>query len=181
MPMKLIRHPQSAKRKHPAIKAEVERTYHTLGKTIVTELMQEIADWGDKPTLTYKVVISNKRWSLTIKNDLRTSGGKKYQWADLGTGERSGLPGRTAYDIRPKKAKMLKFVVPYNAKTPPSGPTNQLPPGTYLAKKVTHPGIWPRKFMERKTNELKGRKSGSFHAITEAAIKRGIRRIIVRG
>lgn len=177
MPMTLQHYVKAARRKHPNILAEVRAAYEVLGQVSKEHLESEISEWTTKPTFTVKVTVTKRKWQILVKYDGRTVGGKRFNWVDVGTGERG--PNGEKYPIRPKKAKHLRFEVPFTppAKTPASGPTNQLPPGVYYSGGIMHPGIWPRHFIQRLTDNLKDRnKSGGFRSVTEAAVKRGLRK-----
>lgn len=178
--MELVKRPRVSRRTHPLVRGEVKHAYDVLGKAAIGILDEDVANWeGERPTFTYKVTVSQKRWTLTIKYDARTTGGKKYKWVSEGT---ASYAGRESYIIRPKnQGGVLSYELPDLPKSlPASGipsPSSQSPPGFVLAGAVVHPGIDPRKFGEDLYKHLKSRQSGSFHNVTEAAIKRAFRKL----
>lgn len=176
MPMKLVHYVKSAQRKHRKVVAEVKQAYERLGQNSVAWLYEQIPGWQSDPKFKYKVTMTRNRWQLAVYYNTRTRAGKRFNWADKGTGLRG--PYQQSYPVRPKKQKSLKFTVPYNAKTPPSGPTNQLPAGVYYSGGIeAHPGIWPRRITAKLYALMKARRTpGSFNSTTEAAVRRGLRK-----
>lgn len=181
MPMKMLRSPQVARRVFPAVLSEVRVSYAALGLAVIKKLQEDVADWDNPPKFTYKVSVNKKKWTLEIKYDRRTKAGKIYDWVSKGTGSRGLDPGGKTYYIYPKRAKALAFPLPMTIKTIPSPP--KFAPSLFAAtqnvvvKKVTAPGIYPRKLGEKTYDHLKGHRSGSFRNVTEAAIKRAFRRM----
>lgn len=180
MSMKLVRIPQAVRRMHPEVVKEIRTAYDTLGKAAIGTLAEDVADWSDKPTFKYIVKVTKKGWSMEIKYDKRTIGGKHYTWVDKGTG--SYVEGGEPYIIEPKNpGGMLRFKLPSMTKTlAASGipsKSSQAPPGSVSTNAVLHPGIDPRQFSQELVKHLKSRKSGSFRNVTEAAIKRAFRRL----
>ena len=178
--MKMVRRPQVARRVLPAVLAEVKISYHALGLAVAKKLQEDVSDWDHKPKFTWDVTVNRKTWKLKIKWDRRTKSGKIYDWVSLGTGSR-GLKGGKTYYIYPKKKKALAFPLPMNIKTIPDppkfAPSFFADPQDMVVKKVTAPGIYPRRLGKKTYEHLKSHKSGSFRNVTEAAIKRAFRRM----
>jgi hypothetical protein len=124
--------------------------------------------------------VTKKKWSLKIKYDRRTTEGKIYDWVSLGTGSR-GLKGGKTYFIYPKRKKALAFPLPMQIKSIPDPP--KFAPSFFadsqnmVVRKVTAPGIYPRRLGKETYEHLRSHKSGSFRNVTEAAIKRAFRRM----
>jgi hypothetical protein len=163
------------------IRSEVARAYDTLAQAAVQTLKDEIATWSHQPNITHKIDVTKKQWTLTIIIDEKSEAGKIYKWVSEGTGERSGLPNRTAYTIRPKNAGALYFNLPatpastgYNGEVAPSTTAD---PGEFVMQEVHMPGIYPRHLGKDLYDHLKSRRPGSFRNVTEAAIKRGLRKL----
>ena len=184
-----VRKPRSGKVMHNIVKAEVRKKYAEIAAEMVSTLEADVEDWVNKPEFKSKVTMGDK-WKLEVRVNMRKKSGKIYKWVDEGTAENAGKGG-SKYLIEPKKARRgrqakpyLVFGVPDFPKTipPVSGgrPTKGGGKGDQTLvrrKSVMHPGIRPRNFTKSLKDQYNGTKSGSFHALTEAAIKRGIRQI----
>lgn len=181
MPLKLVRRPVSAKRVVEEVLQEVRDAYVNMARGDISYLEEPISDWDTKPEFKATIKVTRRRWFYYIHVDRRTTAGKRYTWADEGTGSRGG---NSDYYIFPKQeGGLLHFEIPSTPKTAPSGPINQLPAGAYYLKSVKHPGIWPRKWTEtmlklkqdrtRTTKEV----PAGFRAVSEAAIKRAYRKL----
>lgn len=180
MSMKLERRPQAARRIHPEVLKEVRAAYHTLGEVSAQSMEDIVDDWDEPPVFDYKVTVTKKRWTLIIKYDKRTTGGKHFKWVDEGTGKY--VPGGSEYVITSRyPGGKLSFDLPSMPKTiPASGipsPSSQAPPGSFAMVSVVHPGIDPRHLSKPLYDLLKSRNPGSFRNVTEAAIKRAFRRL----
>ena len=181
MPMKMVRRPQAVRRIHPEVIREVNAAHKILAQASVSTLAGEISDWDHQPDFDYDVKTTRKQWTFVLKWDRRTKAGKIYEWVSAGTGERGDDPAGTSYVIVPKKAKALRFFVPLVTKTTADGgmvaPSTTWDPGIISAQSVTAPGIFPRHLGKELYTHLRSRKSGSFHNVTEAAIKRAFRKL----
>ena len=99
----------------------------------------------------------------------------------LGTGSRGLNPAGKTYFIYPKRKQALAFPLPMQIKTIPNPP--EFAPSFFadsqnvVVKKVTAPGIYPRRLGKDIYDHLEGHRSGSFRNVTEAAIKRAFRRL----
>jgi len=193
--MKLVHKPRSGRRQHTEILTEVRGAYKVLGNYIIDRLNQDVVAWSHKPAFKLQVVVNTKRWMITVKVDRRTKSGKIWTWVDEGTGERGDDPSGKAYDIYPKKKKALSFLVPHVPKTIPSVIKGLDIPGIVMTEKgglsagevesqnrvntqhVHAPGIRPRHFSKSLVDEMKQKRPGSFKNVTEAAVKKGLRRI----
>lgn len=185
MPVKLerVRMPRSHIRMHQAVMDEIRNAYNKLALDTVTIAYQDVKAWDDKPTFKSTVTVSKRRWTLKLSYDGRTTGGKHYKWIDRGTASYSvDNPGKPY----PIAAKIPLGRITYTLPTPmpkTSAADGTLahsytdPPGVVIANVVMHPGIKPRLFMQEYIEHLNSHKSGSFRNVTEAAIKRGLRKI----
>lgn len=180
--MQLIRSPRSQTRKTDAVRREVAAAYRDLGERIAARAHQDVANWSVQPEFKVHVKVTKSRYLLEIKYDKRTEGGKRYYWIDQGTGQYAKSGKGSAYLITPKNPDgVLKYDLPTpmpksNAADGSLAPSYTAPPGTVTTKGVMHPGIKPRLFMDAFMADIKSRKPGSFHNVTEAAIKRGLRK-----
>ena len=182
--MKLVRRPRSAKRITELILDEVNKGYEELADKAITILDSDVQDWEHKPTFKSYITVNTKTWKFEIKVDRRTKEGKIYTWVDEGTALLGGKG--EAYDIKPKHGKALAFKVPHYPKSVPN--VVGLIPGIVMSqgimkqadvvtKKVTHKGIRPRRFSESLRDMLMERERiGGFRSVSEASIKRGLRR-----
>lgn len=181
MPMTMVKRPRAVRRIHPLVIKDMRLSYETLGKVAVGVLKDEVSGWDHIPEFTYTVSVGKKRWRLTLKWDGRTVAGKIYNWVSLGTGSRGDDPAGETYMIYPKRAKALRFDVPLVTVTQADGgfvaPSAGWEPGTIITGAVVAPGIYPRHLGKELYTHLKSRKSGSFHNITEASIKRTFRKM----
>jgi len=184
MPMTLIRRPRSPRRLHKEILDAVRGAYQALAKDIITTLENDIASWSEKPTFKSTVNVGTKRWFVSVRYDKTTRIGEIYGWVDKGTGERGG---GQAYDIFPKQADALRFTVPHQPKTVATdfgipGIVFQNAPTEFETVNVEaiygHKGIAPRNFTQSIKDYYGARtRPGGFRSVTEAAVKRGARRI----
>jgi len=182
MPMKLIRRPYAKRRIHPLVMGEVSNAYKILGAAAIVTLNEDVEDWIEKPEFKLVVTVTKKLWTMVIKYDRRTRGGKRYTWVDRGTGSYNPDTSTGAYIISPKEpGGFLAYSLPSLTKTMPASgipsKSSQAAPADVLRKSVLHPGIDPRYFSRDLMDLLKSRKSGSFHNFTEAAIKRAFRKL----
>lgn len=180
MPIRLVRHPRSLKRVHPLVRHEVSVAYAALAETVISLLLDEVADYSTKPEFEPNVSVGTKKWKFEIKLDKRKKANKLYVWQRDGTGPRANEP-KPAFDIFPKKAPVLRYDLPSIPKIYPDNgqiaPSSLAEPGTvYRGAVLDHPGIYPRNHGKKIVEKLKTRTSGSFHNVTEAAIKRGLRK-----
>jgi hypothetical protein len=184
MPMRLMRRPRSPRVLHKIIRDEVRAAYHTLANAIIATLLRDIQSWSEQPEFKKYVAVGKQRWWISIKYDQTTKIGMIYYWVDKGTGERGG---GEPYDIFPVEADQLTFTVPHIPKTVP---TEFGIPGIVLQDFVSdsntvhtnavldHPGIFPRNFTQSLQDYyMYGRRPGGFRSVTDAAIKRGARKI----
>lgn len=187
MPTKLtlIHRPRSPRRLHTIIRNEVRAAYRKLADEMIRRLEKDIEDWSHQPTFLKHVEAGRQRWLLSIRYDADSPAGKIYTYVDRGTGAAAG--GET-YPIVPKHADVLKFTVPDIPKTtvPISGigvPGVVISSGiteqeTVFTKRVEHPGITPRNFTKSLREWYSQRdRPGAFRSVTEAAVKRGSRKI----
>lgn len=180
MPLTLTHAPRVARRMQPTVLTEVGMALLFTAHKYVEWFQAKVSLWDDKPTILYDVDVKPNLWRVVIWLDMSKTGSKKFVWSDVGTGKRG--PHKQEYIIRPVNAKALKFSVPYLAKTPPTGPTNKLPAGTYLADYIVHPGIWPRDWTKEFNLAVQDRKRTTtadppgFNSTIEAAIKRAFRK-----
>lgn len=185
MPIRLVRHPRSLKRVHPLVRHEVSVAYAALAETVISKLLEEVADYNTKPEFEPNVSVGTKKWKFEIKLDKRKKVNKLYVWQRDGTATRALNP-KPAYDIFPKKAPILRYDLPsipkIHAADGQVAPSTMAEPGTvYRGAVLDHPGIYPRKHGKKIIEQLKTRTPGSFHNITEAAIKRGLRKKVGGG
>lgn len=185
MPLTLIRRPRAPHVLHGIIKDEVRYAYHELGAELVSRLLRDIADWDGQPDFKYRVEVGNKRWMVSVSYDKESDMGKIYMWVDEGTAEAGGKGSK--YPIVAVNADALHFTTPNTPKTEPNVIGGM--PGIVFSsgvatfqdiyrKKVMHPGIRPRNFTKTLREEYNSRtRVGGFRSVTEAAIKRGIRKI----
>ena len=180
--MKLVREPRSLKRMSGVVRKEVRKSYELLARAFITSVHSgPISTWTHKPSFSYKVTVSKRRYTLSIKYDGRTLGGRRFTWVDRGTGQ-YGLDGGKSYIIKARKKKALFYNLPtampktmaFDGSLAPSYTADE---GSVVKNAVRHPGIKPRKLMENEIKLIKSRKSGSFYNVTEAAIKRGLRQM----
>lgn len=182
--MTLIRRPRSARVLHNIILDEVRSSYNGLADRIIVTLNTDIADWDEKPEFKKTVNVGRKRWFISIRYDKTTKIGQIYTWVDKGTGSRGG--GKP-YDIYPVEADYLHFTVPHFPKTVPTGfgipGIVMQQPNIEVTDVITgavldHEGIWPRNFTKSVKDYYGARERiGGFRSTTEAAIKRGARKI----
>ncbi|KKN38128.1 hypothetical protein LCGC14_0756500 [marine sediment metagenome] len=181
MPMTLVRRPQAVRRIHPLVMKDMRVMYNVLGKAAVATLREEISGWVHQPVFKFEVSVTKRKWRLTVKWDGRTVAGKIYKWVSEGTGSRGDDPAGETYFIYPKHANALVFGVPLVTATEADGgfiaPSAYWEEGTVITQKVTAPGIFPRHLGKDLYEHLKSRKSGSFHNVTEASIKRSFRKL----
>lgn len=191
MPMTLVHRPRSAQRAQKDMHDEISNTYHALcSGVIMPRLNEDVSDWSDKPKFYCNVKVSRKQWQVWFGYDARTKGGKKYKWAGEGTAQRSGKPGKKPYKIKPKKGKALRYDVPHFPKTLPTTSggrpkTNitydNMETSEVIRQEVMHPGIFPRNFTQSLRDDLSERsRVGGFKSVTEAAVKRALRKRNVR-
>ncbi len=180
----LKRRPRSPKVQHEIVRAEVRAAYKKFCEDAVKRLKKDIASWEHQPTFRYKYAAGEKLWYVNVSYDSDSEAGQIYNWVDEGTGENAGKGGK--YPIVPRNAKSLQFLLPNRPKSTPgvSGiPGIVVSSGTMqreliYAKKVMHPGIRPRNFVKSLRDDLNQReKVGGFRSVTEAAIKRGTRKL----
>lgn len=181
--LKLVRFPRT-RPTHEAMAKEVGKEYVMLGGDIQDALYTMLGPgWQNKPKVTTVVKVTKKEWSIKVKIDRRTRGGKRFWWASAGTGIYG--PKHRPYIIRPRRAKALRFQVPYKPKTLPATAFTQrarsLETGggtkTVLTKRVVATGIRPRKFHIRLAAMYNNRRwTGGFYRRSENAARRGMRR-----
>lgn len=181
----MIRRPRSPRVLHDIIKDEVRAEYKRLAEEMIQRLLKDIEDWDGQPEFTSRVEVGDKRWMTSISYDKESDMGKIYMWVDEGTAEAGGKGGK--YPIVPVHAYALRFTVPNMPKTVPNViggmPGIVMAQGDVEAKtlyrqKVMHPGITPRNFTKSLREEyMKRERVGGFRSVTEAAIKRGTRKI----
>jgi len=184
MPMTLIRRPRSPRVLHGIILDEVRSAYNALADDIIDTLKHDIANWSLQPEFFKTVNVGRKLWFVSVRYDKDSHEGEVYGWVDVGTGERGG--GKP-YDIFPVLADVLHFTVPHFPKTVA---TDFGIPGIVLQYEeagmedvitgavIDHPGIWPRNFTQSVRDYYGARnRIGGFRSVSEAAIKRGARRI----
>lgn len=186
MPMILIRRPRSPRVLREIVRNEVRAEYHKISDEVITQLEKDVSDWEGQPEFRKRVEVGVvKKWLLRVSVNIDDKIGKIFKWVDGGT---ATYKLRDPYPIVPVNADALHFFTPNFPKTLP-GPTFRSRPLTNLgnvvgseqkevfSQGVMHPGIRPRNFTLSLQERFKGKKSGSFHARTEAAIKRGLRKI----
>ena len=175
----ILREPVSFKRRKILVQQEVRSSLKELGDRIIKRLASDIADWKEKPRFIIKVAVDANHWKIDVKYDKRQKIAKIYGWVDQGTGERGGEG--SAYKIRPKRAKLLGFVVPHSPASLPFVPVPGLPSNAPLSfvktKEVTHPGIYPRRFTDSLKWWLRSKEPGAFRSVVEAAVKRAYRKL----
>lgn len=180
MPMTLIRRPRSPRVVHDTIRDTVRDAYKKLGNTMIKELLEDVSEWSIPPMFFKTVNVGTKRWFISVNYRTDEYIGKIYRWVDRGTGSRGG--GKP-YDIYPVHAEALAFTVPHSPKT--LAPGQSMPSGephdVVVQAVLGHPGIHPRNFTKRLREKYKSRTMvGGFRSVTEAAIKRGTRKVINR-
>lgn len=183
MPMTLIHRPRSPRRLHQEILDAVRGAYQALAKDIIATLKSDVANWNEQPEFFSTVNVGTKRWFVSVRYDKETEIGQIYTWVDKGTGARGG---GQAYDIYPKVADALHFTVPHFPKTVATGfgipgivvQQPDISTSEVITKHVTALGIEPRNFTSS-VRDYYGTRSrpGGFRSVTEAAVKRGARRI----
>lgn len=179
--MRLVREPQSLERMSPEIRKQVRIGYNALGSTMIAKFAAKVQNWDVRPNFAYKVTVSRKKYTLTFRYDGRTKGGQIFEWVDQGTGKYREDGKGTEYTIKAKKG-VLWYELPNpmpktKAYDGSLAKSYTAPPGVVKKKAVRHPGIKPRKLLAEEIDLLESRRSGSFHNTTEAAIKRGLRRM----
>jgi len=183
MPMTLIRRPRSPRRLHKEILDEVRGAYQALAKDIMATLKNDVANWNEQPEFFSTVNVGTKRWFVSVRYNKETEIGQIYTWVDKGTGERGG---GQAYDIYPVNADALHFTVPHFPKTVATGfgipgivvQHAEATVSDVYTQHVTHPGIEPRNFTSSVRDYYGTRtRPGGFRSVTEAAVKRGARKI----
>ena len=148
-------------------------------------MKKDVADWGHQPKFWCRFAVGWKAWWIRFGYDRRTKAGKIYGMVDKGTATHIG---RSSYPIVPKIKKALRFIVPTPVKTTPGiagiGPglvrmQGAVARGAVIVKKVkAHPGIRPREFTESLRAFLNSRtRPGGLRSTTDAAVKRGFRKI----
>ena len=181
MPMTMVRRPRAVRRMYPAVLNEVRNSYRVLAAASISTLADEISSWSHQPRFFYEVSVVPKKWRMTLKWDRRTKSGKIYDWVSLGTGIRGDDPAGKEYIIVPKKAKALGFHLPMVTKTQAASgaiaPSALSKPKDMSLQVVHAPGIYPRHLGEELYKMLRSRNPGSFHNISEAAIKRAFRKM----
>lgn len=182
MPLRLIRKPRSANVVKPIIKEEVRAAWKELADKTIKELDGFVADWADKPVFKAAISLGEKEWIFNIKYDAKTTGGMHFKFVDKGTAERGGHG--SPYVITAKNVKYLHYYTPDFPKTSPAeggrpstGQSTDGDRSEVFRVSVIHPGITPRRFTDSLRDELKPPGAGSFKNITDAAIKRGMRKI----
>jgi len=192
--MILTRRPRSAAVTHNIIKKEVRTAWEAAAKAAIEILKEDVDDWVEPPEFSFSVTLG-KIWKFIIKFDKRTDGGKHYKFVDQGT--------KGPYPIVAKNADFLAFYTPNFPKTSPGSKTGTMMvqgsmkkiakigrPSTHQLtediegeqvlnhrKSVMHPGIAARNFTASLRDQLRQKGPGSFKNITDAAIKRGMRKI----
>jgi hypothetical protein len=183
MPLTLTRRPRAARVISAGIRSEVREAYRKFCEDAIKILKRDIATWNTKPEFKYRVAAGEKIWYVSISVDKKTKAGRIYDYVDRGTGKNAGKGG--LYPIYPRNTKALKFDVPTPTKSTPgiAGiPGTVLASGisqqeTVFSKKVMHPGIRPRNFTKSLKRVLNNREQvKGFRSVTEAAIKRGLRK-----
>lgn len=171
--MKLERRPTSASRITANVQQQVKVSYTSLAKDIVKDVRAKFAYFSKPPTFRYYVRISNVRYAIEITLPLDSFSNKKAKWINDGT---------QPHIITGRNGNRLFFKLPATIQTIPAdgnvAKSVTGDPGRYAPFSVEHPGISPRYFIQDAVNKYKGRRPGSFYNVTEAAIKRGIRRDI---
>lgn len=182
MPLKLVRRPRSANAAKTVIKKEVRAAWEATAKETIDMLKEDVVDWVEPPEFSYKITLGRDTWTFLIKYDKRTRGGMHYKFVDEGTAERGGKG--PAYPIVAKNADVLAFYTPDYPKTaavsggrPKTGQSTEGDQTLVLTEKVMHPGITPRKFTDSIRDKLKKRGPKGFKNITDAAMKRGLRKL----
>ena len=182
--MTIVRRPRSGKVMHEIVRNEVREAFRDLCEKAIKRLQKDIATWEHQPEFRYKVAAGTKLWYISITYNSSTEAGQIYHYVDEGTGKNAGHGGK--YPIVPKNAKALQFIVPSYIKSTPGVagiPGITLSGGSgkkelVTTKKVMHPGVRPRNFVKSLREELNDRgKSGSFKAVVDAAVKRGLRKL----
>jgi hypothetical protein len=163
---------------------EVSQEYARIGQDIQGDLYAMLGpSWTHKPDITTKVTITKKRWQIQTKIDRRTKSGRIFWAVSAGTGIWG--PKHRPYTIRPRRAKALRFKVPFRPQTLPATAFTQRaralerkgPEETVYTQKVTATGIRPRNFHTRLRVRYNNRKwNGGFYQRSENAARRGMRK-----
>lgn len=176
MPSKGVRSSlrQTLIRQDKSIRAELRAEMQQTGRDMQNWLTVVVRTWSNKPRFAYRVEI--KPDLLRVWVDVAGSAKEIFHYVDQGTGKWG--PKKSEYPI-PKQVtpgKLLKFRTGYSPRTAPkakitggSGSAN----GPWVStEQVMHPGIEPRNFTDKVTEEL----NPSFERRIENAIRRGIRK-----
>lgn len=119
-----------------------------IGNAHIREHRKTVSSWtGEAPTFV-KSITTGKTWTLTVSMAGSEVGKQKYIWIDRGT---------DAYNIYPKKGKMLRFQSPYFPATEPGviGSKKASRGDNWNAREsVRHPGIEARRFTETINDNL---------------------------
>jgi hypothetical protein len=151
---------------------------------VIPRLEGDVAEWTVKPQFWCKYAVGWDKWWVKFGVDKRTKIGRIYEWVNEGT---ATYVGGDPYPIVPVNAQVLAFKIPHYPKTLPGfagvGPFVVLDQGTVeqtdvRTKKVMHRGIRPRYFTKSLKRELSERgRVGGFRSVTDAAVKRGFRKL----
>lgn len=154
------------------IQKEVKQEMVNTATEVKQWLVTGVRTWKNKPQFRVQALIRPDRLIYDVipigKNR------KIFLYVDRGTGKYGAK--KRAYDITPKTAKALVFKTNYRAKTATGGKffagSGRATGPTIRVKKVTHPGIKPRKFSETALESL----IPPLHRRIENAFRRGARR-----
>jgi hypothetical protein len=184
MPIRLVRRPRSPRVLHSIIRTEVREAWKQLAADKIKVLQKDVYNWSLKPRFISKVTTGRVKWHFRISYDARTIAGRRYGYVDKGTSVKGGWSTK-GYNIYPRKKKALAFDVPHLPKTTVVAEIpgliikhGKVVQEHVIAKKVHHRGITPRHFTQSIHEELANRNNPKgLHMVTEAAIKRGIRKM----
>lgn len=154
MPL-LLRNIRSRKRKalitdlSNITKKELEKGMEEVKKALIKSHEIIVADWKNKPEFRARKTISSSKITVTLFP--AGDNAKIWEYVDQGT---------EPHDIRPVKAKVLRFKLGYSPKTL-ANPARTVSGGgkttgpEVRAKLVHHPGSEPRKFSETIARDIK--------------------------
>ena len=148
-----------------ALRAELQAVAETYTDLLQSKHEAVVRDWTHRPKFQGKTYVSKRQ----ILSTVYPVGGnaKYYLWTDKGT---------KPHDIRPKRARYLKFQVGYDARTAPgakSGVGTGRKFGAWRSALVIHhPGTKARKFSEKFNKDI----LPDMRKDIENAIRRALRR-----
>lgn len=142
-------------RKDKAIRAAIRQECMDSGQELKSAAEDAVRSWTHRPAFAVQPTIRPDYISVTV--EVGGAFKKQFLYVDQGTG-RYG-PNQRPYEIKPKqKSGLLTFRTGYSPKTLPIAKSNVgtgQASGKWVRKRrVLHPGIKPRKFLETQGEKL---------------------------